>query len=125
MNAETQMRELRVVLDAAATSAYEAMVARMKEEIPTIKVQPSHFVSFLVTDFFAAYFEKDKAVLIAEFFDSDSFYEAARKKAKGSADYEELMAEALENARKIRTKKRRKAVRKGRQGSGKDVALTP
>ena len=115
MNEESKLKELRIVLSAGATNAYEAMIARMKEDVTTIKATPSHFVSFLVADFFAAHFEKDKAVLIAEFFDSDAFYEAARKKAKGSPNYEELMAEALESAQRLRGKKRRSSVRKGRQ----------
>lgn len=103
--------ELRVVLDSAATEAYEAMVARMKEDTATIKVSPSRFVSFLVSDFFLAHFEKDKIILIAEFFDSDSFYEAARKKAKGAANYEDQLAGALEQAQKIKARRRRKTVR--------------
>ena len=124
MSEESQPKELRIVLSATATSAYETMVARIREEVSTIKVQPSHFVSFLVVDFLVAHFEKDKPILIAEFFDSDAFYEAARKKAKGSTNYEELMAEALEKAQGIRGKKRRKAVRKGRQkGNESDAAV--
>ena len=46
--------------------------------------------------------------MIAEFFDSDAYFEAARKKAKGSADYEEKMAAALSDAQKIKAKRRRK-----------------
>jgi len=70
------------------------------------KVQASQFVSFLVADFIEAHFEKDKVVLIAEFFDSDAYYEAERKKAKGAPNYEELMANALDEARKIKGKRR-------------------
>ena len=112
-----QSRELRVVLDASATAAYESMVAGMKEAVPQIKVQPSHFVSFLLVDYLEAHFEKDKAVLIAEFFDSDAFHEAERKLAKGKPDYEERMQAALDSARQIKGKKRRKVVRKKRQAA--------
>lgn len=119
-----QQRELRIVLDGPATAAYEAMVSRMKEAVPTIKVQPSHFASFLFVDFMDAHFEKDMAVLIAEFFDSDAFYELERRKAKGKEDYEEQMADALERARKIRTRKRRKTVRKIRQNTKESEGLT-
>lgn len=101
-----EVRELRVVLSAAAAAAFEGMVARMKEEAPTIKVQPSHFVSFLLVDFLAAHFDKDKAVLIAEFFDSDAYFDAARKRAKGSDNYEDQMAAALMEARKIKERRR-------------------
>ena len=117
MGERNESKELRIVLNTVATGAFEAMLTSMREAVPTIKVQPSAFVSFLVTDFFMAHFEKDKAILIAEFFDSDGFYELARKKAKGSANYEELMAEALQAAKEIKGKKRRKPVRKGTQGT--------
>jgi hypothetical protein len=109
------MRELRVVLDSAAAAAFEAMLARMKEAVPQIKVQPSHFVSFLLVDYLEAHFERDKVVLITEFFDSDAFHEAERKLAKGKPDYEERMQAALDRARQIKGKKRRTVVRKARQ----------
>ena len=125
MSDKVELKELRIVLDAGATNAYEAMVARMKEEVSTIKVQPSQFVSFLVADFLAAHFEKDKAVLIAEFFDSDGFHEAARRKAKGSENYEDQMDAAIQEARKIKDRKRGKVVRKGRQPSKESEAMTP
>ena len=125
MSYERESKELRIVLDAAAAIAYEAMVLRMKEGVPTIKVQPSHFVSFLVADFFSTHFEKDMAVLIAEFFDSDAFYELARKKAKGSDSYEELMAAALAEAQRIKGKRRRSRVGKGARPSKDSEALTP
>ena len=48
MKMDKGLKELRVVLDSAATSAFENMVARIKEDQPTVKVQPSHFVSFLL-----------------------------------------------------------------------------
>lgn len=108
MNKESKPKELRVVLDAEAALAYEAMIQKMKEVVPTIKVHPSQFVSFLVSDFYLAHFEKDRDVFIAEFFDSDSFYQQQRKQAKGQLNFEELMAKALEQAQKFKSKKRRK-----------------
>lgn len=104
----TAKKVLRIVLDIEATKAFEAMVASLKAETPTVKISLSQFVSFLVADFFEAHFEKDKAVLIAGFFDSDAYFDTARKKAKGSADYEEKMAAALSDAQKIRSKRRNK-----------------
>jgi hypothetical protein len=106
------LKELRIVLDAEAALAFESMVDLMKKEMPAIKVQPSQFVSFLVKDFFEAHFEKDKPVLIAEFFDSDSYHEAERKLAKGKPNYEELMQAALDQARKIKSRKRREYPRR-------------
>ncbi len=109
MSKELKPKELRVVLDAESSLAYEAMVQRVKEVVPTIKVHPSQFVSFLVSDFYLAHFEKDRDVLVAEFFDSDSFYQVQRKQAKGKVNFEDLMAKALEQAQKYKSKKRRKA----------------
>jgi hypothetical protein len=109
MNKDLRRKELRVVIDAESALAYEIMVQRIKEVVPTIKVHPSQFVSFLVSDYYLAHFEKDKDILIAEFFDSDSFYQAQRKQAKGQSNFEELMVCALEQAQKYKSKKRRKA----------------
>lgn len=105
-------KELRIALSSEATQVYEKMVDLLKKEIPTIKLLPSQVVSFLVMDFFTAHFEKDKDVLIAEFFDSDAYYQAARKKAKGSPEYDDLMAKALVEAKGIKGKKRRLAATK-------------
>lgn len=121
MNKNLKSKELRVVLDSEAALAYEAMIHRIKEVVPTIKVHPSQFVSFLVSDFYLAHFEKDKDVLIAEFFDSDSFYQAQRKQAKGQVNFEEIMAQALEQAQKYKSKKRRKAKSVSVENSRPDV----
>ena len=101
--------ELRIALTAEAASVYDKMVAHLKKEMPTIKLYPSQVISFLVMDFFAAHFEKDKDIFIAEFFDSDAYYEAARKRAKGLPEYEDLMAKALAEAKSIKARKRRQA----------------
>ncbi len=109
MSAGSTKQELRIVLDAAATSAFNMMVQVLKSEMATVKIHPSQFVSFLVADFFQSHFEKDKQALVAEFFDSDSYFDAARKKARDSDDYEEQMATTLAEAQKIKSKRRRKA----------------
>lgn len=124
-SSELKAKELRIVLDAAAASAYETMVGRIKEVALTIKTQPSHFVSFLLVDYLEVHFEKDMAVLIAEFFDSDAFYESERKLAKGRPDYEERMQAALNRAREIKGKKRRKTLNKKKQVSRSVEVSTP
>lgn len=118
-------KELRIVLDMEATQAFDSMVAALKAEMPTIKTQPSQFVSFLVADFFETHFEKDKTVLIAEFFNSDAYFDAARKKAKGSANYEEQMATALSDAQKIRSKRRRKSEGTKKSAAKSKETMTP
>ncbi len=109
MSPKSQSKELRVALDAEATRSYKLMVQKLKEVVPTIKVHPSQFVSFLVSDYIVAHFEKDQDVLIAEFFDSDTFYQQQRKQAKGKPNFEELMTKVLEQAQKYKGKRRRKA----------------
>jgi hypothetical protein len=92
--------------------------------MPTIKLYPSQVVSFLIIDFFTAYFEKDKDVFTAEFFDSDAYYESARKKAKGAPNYEDLMAKAMAEAKAIKTKKRRQIAAKINKPAKADGGLT-
>ena len=103
----SEPRELRIVLSSDAAQAYETMLSRLKAEMPQVKAQPSHFVSFLVADYLNAHFERDKAVLVAEFFDMDAFFTAERKKARGMPDYDEQMQAALDRARQIKSKRRR------------------
>lgn len=117
-------KELRIALTPEAAQVYDKMVARLKEDMPTIKLYPSQVVSFLVIDFFTAYFEKDKDVFIAEFFDSDAYYESARKKAKGAPNYEDLMAKAMAEAKAIKTKKRRQIAAKINKPAKADEGLT-
>lgn len=118
-------KELRIVLDPSATEAYNVMVKRLKEDSATVKVQPSQFISFLVLDFFKTYFEKDKTVLIAEFFDSDTYFDTARKKAKGSVDYEEQMAASLAEAQKIKSRRRDKTATSKKTIIKSNIVVTP
>lgn len=99
--------ELRVVLDAEASLAVEEMISILKSEMSALHIRKHQFVSFIVLNFMEAYFNKDKEVLIAEFFDSDAFHEGERQKAKGNDNYEELLEESIKLARKIRSKRRR------------------
>ena len=109
MSPESKSKELRIALDVEATQSYKLMIQKLKEVVPTIKVHHSQFVSFLLTDYLVAHFEKDQDVLIAEFFDFDTFYQQQRKQAKGKLNFEELMTKALEQAQKYKGKRRRKA----------------
>jgi hypothetical protein len=109
--------ELRIVLDEAGTHAVLTMIEQLKAEMPWIKAQPSQFVSFLVADFIETYFAKDKAVLVAEFFDSNSFHDAARREARGKENFEEHMDAAVKLARKIKARRRQPKVRNSAQGA--------
>jgi len=101
-------RQLHVVLNEASTAAFDSISAKLKETAPYVRLQPSHFVSFLVSDYLACHFESEMDILIAEFFDFDAFYEHARKAAKGKPNFVELMADALIQAQRIKKKGRRK-----------------
>lgn len=112
---QTEKEILRVALDKDATHSYAQMVNRLRSENPSVKIQPSAFVSFLVKDFFATYFEKDMGVLNAEFFDSKSYYESQMERAQSDGNsFEKVMAEALDSITKIKSKSRCTAKKKGR-----------
>lgn len=103
---------LRVALDKQAAQDFAQMANRLKAENPHVRVQPSAFVSFLVSDFYATYFERDLGVLVAEFFDSKSYHEARLQQAKTQGDFENVMTESLVTIRKIKAKARRKGGQK-------------
>lgn len=109
---------LRIALDNAATKAYKQMVERLKAESPFLKVQPSAFVSFLVADFCATYFGRDIGVLVAEFFDSQSYYEEQLRQAKSGHSFEQAMVQTLSTIKKIKSRKRGKLGRKRKADKG-------
>lgn len=114
-NHEAMEKEiLRVALDQQATRSYYLMSEKIKSLNPHVRIYPSQFVSFLMSDFFETYFEKDVGILMAEFFDSQSYCNAETEKAKGKPDYEEALALAASQAKKIKSKRRRKIVRRKR-----------
>lgn len=99
---------LRIALDKRAALAFAQMASRLKAENPHIRVHPSAFVSFLVSDFCVTYFEKDLGVLVAEFFDSKSYHEAQLQQAKIQGDFESVMSSTLRAIKKIKAGARRK-----------------
>jgi hypothetical protein len=117
-----QKEVLRVALDKAATSAYKQMTDRLKKESPFLKIQPSVFISFLVADFFTTYFEKDLGILVAEFFDSQSYYEDQLRKAKSGNSFEQAMIQTLSTIKKIKSRKRGKMGRKRKTDKGLNAA---
>ena len=112
---ELSTKPVRATLSSEASLAFRRMAERLEADGFASKIYPSEFLSFLVLDYLEAHFEKDFPVLLAEFFDSDCYFDKARKKAKGSPEFESLMAKASEEAQKIKAKKRRKAVRRDAQ----------
>lgn len=93
---------LRIALDKKAAQDFAQMASRLKAENPHIRVQPLAFVSFLVSDFCATYFEKDLGILVAEFFDSKSYYEAQLQQAKAQSDFEGVMSATLRAIKRIK-----------------------
>lgn len=113
-----QKEVLRVALDKAATNAYKQMTDRLKQESLFLKIHPSAFVSFLVADFCTTYFEKDLGILVAEFFDSQSFYEDQLRKEKSGNSFEQAMVQTLSTIKKIKSRKRGKMGRKRKADKG-------
>ncbi|MBY0315903.1 MAG: hypothetical protein K2Q26_10310 [Bdellovibrionales bacterium] len=105
---------LRVALDKPATNAYQFMVEKIKAQNPCVKISPSQFVSFLVADFYKTYFEKDLSILVAEFFDSQGYHEAAIKRAKRDGNFDQVMNETMMNIKEIKSKCRSHKQRKKR-----------
>jgi len=115
MSEKPSAKPVRATLSPEASMAFRKMAERLEADGYTSKIFPSEFLSFLVVDYMEAHFEKDFSILLAEFFDSDAYFEGARKKAKGSPEFESLMAKALDEAQKIKARKRRKIVRRDAQ----------
>jgi hypothetical protein len=111
----TQREVLRVALDKEATQSFALMAERLKTENTHVKVMPSQFVSFLVTEFYKTYFEKDLSILIAEFFDSRGYYEAFISRSKSNKDFALSAKNALEKIQEIKTKARRRSPRKSKK----------
>ncbi len=105
----TEKEILRIALNKQAAQDYVRMVSRLKAENPDVWVQPSAFVSFLVSDFYATYFEKDLEILVAEFFDSKSYYEAQLQRVKSQGDFEKIMSMTLTEIKRVKAKTRRKS----------------
>ncbi len=101
---------LRVALDKGAMAAYHSMIKELKRQNEFIKAPPSAFVSFLVSEFFKSHFQENIDLLVAQFFDSQSYYEAQLKAAKASSDFEETMGETLAFIKRVKAKASRKAV---------------
>ncbi len=102
---------LRVALDERATRCYFSMVEKLRGQNAFLKIHPSHFVSFLVTDFFETYFEKDIDVLVAQFFDSQGYHDKQMKLA-GQGEFERVISDTLAHIKQVKSKARKKPTKK-------------
>ena len=105
---------LRVALDKQAVQDLAQMAERLKAENPHVRVQPSAFVSFLVSDFYTTYFERDLEVLVAEFFDSKSYHDGMLQSAGSACDFEKVMSASLTEIKRIKAKTRSSGVKRGK-----------
>jgi hypothetical protein len=96
---------LRIVLNGDATSAYDSMADSLKGE-EFVKFNPSRFVSFIVCQFFKLHFEKDKDLLISEFFDPKEFITGEMRKVKDPALMDQVLKSALDKLKKVQTNKK-------------------
>lgn len=103
---------LRVALDSEATRAFKSMEQRLMSENHHISFHPSEFISYLVKDFHQTYFDRDVPVLVAEFFDSKSYYEEQVRLARTNGNFEEVMAQAISAIKRVKNRKRGKQGRK-------------
>lgn len=95
---------LRVALDPKATRAFNKMAEALKEQNQFLKFHPSELVSFIIADYAESYFKSDIDVLVAAFFDYHAFMKAQTEKAKDQENFMEVMQQALEESKKIRSK---------------------
>lgn len=86
---------LRVLLDPVAQQNFETMASKLRGTEPHIKFNASQFVSFVVTDFFQTYFEKDFEVLVARFFDSKEYVASELRKAKDSSEMSQILSQSM------------------------------
>lgn len=102
----------RVILNPEATKSLKAMTNSLKAENRFVSFHASEFVSHLVIDFYQTYFDRDIGVYIAEFFDSESYYQEMMKHARNNGSFEEVMTNAMGEIKRIKNKKRGKQGRK-------------
>ena len=100
---------LRVALDSKAVQAFESMAVALKSVDPAVQFSPSEFVSFVIYDFSQNYFNKNFDMLLATFFNSKAYVKAQTKKASRE-NFDEVLREALDRARKIKLKMRKPAL---------------
>jgi len=99
---------LRIALDVSATSSYESMVKQIKATGNPTRFHPSSFVSFLVTDFFETYFDKDIDAYVAKFFDSKTFLATEIQRAHSPEDTTAILRSAMESIDKVTSQGRNK-----------------
>lgn len=97
---------LRVALDKEAADAFRFMAAQLRNSNDSVRVHPSEFVSFLVRQFKDNHFAEDFDLLVSEFFDSEKYLAAATTAAMGNPNFEELVAQALAKAKRLKAKRR-------------------
>lgn len=109
---------LRVALDFQATHAFEVMAKELKNHNEHVKFHASELVSFIVNDYLNFYFKLNRDHLIAAFFDSHGFVMAQTSKGKGKDNFMEVMQHALEESKRIKSKRHK--MHKGKSQPAKE-----
>lgn len=121
VDAATETRELlRVALDKKATHAHDSMAGVLKTQ-EFVKLSPSRFVSFVITHFFENYFEKDKELIVSEFFDAKEFIADEMSKVKDPAMVDEVLKMAMNRIQKMQALKKQGAISKRKQALNKPL----
>jgi hypothetical protein len=87
---------IRVVLEGNSKSAYEKMSEALKAENQHIKYTPSKLVGCIIERFSKVYFDQEKGMLAAEFFDSKEHLKETLKTAQTPEELEKALTHALE-----------------------------
>lgn len=103
---------LRVLLDSDAYASLENMLEALKGSGDFVKINPSKLVSWIITKFEAESFERNKAQIIQDHFNSKEYLRDLATKIQSSDNAADVLAAALQKiqlrSKKINVKKTQK-----------------
>lgn len=95
---------LRVLLDSDAYASLEKMLEALKGSGDFVKINPSKLVSWIITKFETESFERNKAQIIQDHFNSKEYLRDLATKIQSSDNAAEVLAAALQKIQ-LRSKK--------------------
>ena len=91
---------LRVLLDSDAYASLENMLEALKGSGDFVKINPSKLVSWIITKFEAESFERNKAQIIQDHFNSKEYLKHVTQRISSEDDLEAILKVALDKVRK-------------------------
>ncbi len=116
-NSSADKDGLRIVLDPEANRAFSEMSTRLKTVGSYVKFYPSQLVSFIVSDFFETYFEKDMDALVSKFFDAKAYIATEVQRAQNADEAVEILKGLSDSIDKIKGKGRSSGCARVRSGN--------